>query len=102
MTTKGRNSSPIGNVLARSTTSQPAGKIEHISDVDLAEYLAYSVFGGAVYSEGDFYCYTGKHWEAIPRHEVDNAVASLNGCEYLLKEGKKERVSLSNGRSRGS
>jgi putative DNA primase/helicase len=101
MTTDSQKSS---RVLSRSTTAEPNGKLAHVSDVDLAEYLVLGELKGAVYAEGDFHCYTGKHWEVVAGHEVDQAVAGLNGAEYKVCEGdktKKVKLSLSDGRVRG-
>jgi P4 family phage/plasmid primase-like protien len=85
-----KKSSTYGAVLKRSRTKNPRlSKLTRISDTAIAKHLANGLLRGAVYSEGDFYCYTGMHWEAIPAHQLSKLVQHLDGTKYLHKDEEK-------------
>jgi putative DNA primase/helicase len=70
-------------VLARSRTAiKEKLKLRRISDVAIAAALASGPLSGAVKAEGEFWCYTGSRWEAIPKHELSQLVQDLDGKRY--------------------
>jgi putative DNA primase/helicase len=89
------------NVLARSITAKRAGALKRVSDAALAQYLIDGPLAGVVQAEGDFWCYTSKRWEPIPKHELSRLIQGLDGKKYQISRTKLETLAISASRVDG-
>jgi energy-coupling factor transporter ATP-binding protein EcfA2 len=83
---------PSRSVLERSTTARRVETLKRVSGEAIAKYLASGKLRGAVFDEGFFWCYTGKHWEAISDDEIGRLVQDLDGMEYVINTGKTAEI----------
>ena len=67
------------------------------SDVEIAERVGEDLqraYGDIIHAEGQFWRYSGSHWEAIPEHDLRLAVHAYDGARFRTPAGEPSRVKL--------
>lgn len=91
----------VGNRVGGAKASGGTRQLSIGSDVEIAEHVAKELrqqFGEIVFTDGDFWHYSGMYWEAINHSAARRAVYEYDGAIYLTPASNEVMVQLSKAR----